>query len=320
MKINSFYTCLGPKMTELKISDKKLSNLMEEIKKNKNLAEKLGLLEENETQKRKAPSPLKVKKVKVTNTEMGSTSTVPLENEAERVRSSNIDDSNLQPGSSKACSLESTGEEVGSSYSSDSDCSDDLDNLERLIQTNENEGSESEEDFKMLGDEGSPTWSPNSKSFKFFQKASDVELSKEILNNIKKKYEGKEEIENEFRPPKFPSAMWDSVQTNGSDVYRLKALFKVQENLYLSIKPLLDLLSTAEGEAKEKLIESIQLICSSNLQLSRFRRATIAPHLKPELRKQILSLPITHNAFFGEDFNRTTDNLIKEHTAFEKII
>ena len=72
--------------------------------------------------------------------------------------------------------------------------------------------------------------------------------------------------------------------------------------------------------SQNKIIEAIQLICSSNLQLNRFRRATIAPHLKPELRKQVLSLPVTHNSFFGEDFNKATDNLIKEQSALDKII
>ena len=120
--------------------------------------------------------------------------------------------------------------------------------MEGIIQTIENEGFESE-DSKMSGDEASPNWSPNVKSLKNFRKTSDVELSNKILNDIKKKYEGKEEVENEFRPPKFPSAMRHLAQANSSDVYRLKAIFKVQENLHLSIKPLLDLLSTADGEA-----------------------------------------------------------------------
>ena len=68
------------------------------------------------------------------------------------------------------------------------------------------------------------------------------------------------------------------------------------------------------------LIESIQLICSSNLDLNKFRRVMVARHLQPHLRKQILKLPVTHNSCFGEDFSKATDNIIKEQSAIEKVI
>ena len=62
------------------------------------------------------------------------------------------------------------------------------------------------------------------------------------------------------------------------------------------------------------------MISSSNLLLNRFRRSTIAPHLKNELRKQVLSLPVTHDSFFGQDFCKATDNLVKEQSAIEKVV
>ena len=104
------------------------------------------------------------------------------------------------------------------------------------------------------------------------------------------------------------------------DSYKLKTLFKIQEYLFLSLKPLLSCLDTCSPETKNLLTKSIQLISSANLSLNRFRRATIAPHLKNDIRKQILSLPVRHNSFFGEDFNKASDSIIREQATLDKII
>ena len=46
----------------------------------------------------------------------------------------------------------------------------------------------------------------------------------------------------------------------------------------------------------------------------------VARHLRPQLRKQILNLPVTHDSCFGEDFSKSTENILKEQAAIEKII
>ena len=92
----------------------------------------------------------------------------------------------------------------------------------------------------------------------------------------------------------------------------MKSLRKVQDKIYLAIKPLLDLIPNVDRDDKAQLTASIQLLSSANLSLNRFRRTTLAPHLKPEMTKKILGLPVKHKSMFGEDFNKTTDNLIKE--------
>ena len=145
-------------------------------------------------------------------------------------------------------------------------------------------------------------------------------MKKEVVDELASKYQGEEEVESHFTPPKFPPTLWASAQSSQADVFRLKAIYKVQQKMFLAIKPLLDVLADASNNSAPKTIEAIQLICSGNLMLNRLRRSTVAPNLKQELRKQIFALPVTHNSFFGTEFNKAADELIKEQTAFDKIL
>ena len=79
-------------------------------------------------------------------------------------------------------------------------------------------------------------------------------------------------------------------------------------------------LENCPKSVQDNITQSIQLICSSNLHLNRFRRATIAPHLRSDIKKNLMSLPVKHDCLFGEDFNKTTDSLLKEQAAFEKVL
>ena len=38
------------------------------------------------------------------------------------------------------------------------------------------------------------------------------------------------------------------------------------------------------------------------------------------LKKQILSLPVSHKSFFGEEFSKASDTIIKEQATLDKII
>ena len=99
----------------------------------------------------------------------------------------------------------------------------------------------------------------------------------------------------------------------------MKAIFKVQQNLLLAIKPLLNILDSAlSPEDNEKVRESIQLICSGNLQLNRLRRAATSQHLKADVCKQMFKVPVTHNSLFGDDFSKTTEECLKQISALHK--
>ena len=181
-------------------------------------------------------------------------------------------------------------------------------------------GSDTDTPYDVLGVSKKATWSVPKKAMDFYLEAADIELKPDFISKLKEKYETDLEVETHFTPPRLPNSLWSAVQVSKADTYKLKTLFKAQENLYLSMKPLLDCLPNVNKESKVKITEAIQLICSSNLQLNRFRRGTVAPHLKSEVRRQVLSLPIAHDSFFGEDFSKTADTLCKEQSAIDKMI
>ena len=199
---------------------------------------------------------------------------------------------------------------------------DELSKLEEMIcqEGDYDESSEDDEEINVLGGPKKGQWSLSKKILEFYLKAADIELSKDIISSISEKFKASEDLESHFTPPRLPPSLWANIQSSHSDSYKLKYLYKVQENLFLALKPLLNCLSSVDKENKSNVIEAIQLICSSNLQLNRFRRTTIAPHLKIDLRKQVMALPVKHDSFFGEDFGKATDNLIKEQSALDKII
>ena len=316
------------------ISDEKLSKLMSKIQSDKSLASKLGVLVPTK-RKNTSFSPLKVRKY-IKN---ASGKFVPIEDipanagrpdEIAHVNETSTSGPSIQsniinPGSPHSESYDNDSDHNSDSESENDTEVDNLENLEKILCTSDNEDeieneSDEEEEIEVLGGPKKAAWSPSKKSKSFYLKAADIELNKDLIKEISEQYDGSEDTNSHFSPPRFSSALWSTVQTSQSDTFRLKSLHKIQDHLYLAIKPLLDCLDTADKSSKEKIVQSIQLICSSNLLLNRYRRATVVPHLKPELRKQILSIPITHNSFFGDDFAKTTDNLIKEQSAIEKVI
>ena len=293
------------------LSSQKLTKLIDKIKADSSLASKLGLLEDssNKNPKRKAKaSPVKFNKVvksckkKNASTSQSAFTGSPDENASGKKtskRGASGNDSS-RPSSPNPNDVDNDLEDQSESNNGEDETSegdDDLENLEMLLcnsdddlEEEDNPDEESEEDeesFDVLGGPKKGLWAPTKKAFEFYLKAADIELKPDLIKEIKEQYLSESDLDAHFTPPRFPSSLWATVQSSQADTYRLKSLFKVQDNLFLSLKPLLDCLATADKDSKPKIIQSIQLIASSNLHLNRFRRSTIAPHLKAELRKQV---------------------------------
>ena len=312
----------------------RLETLMEKLKKDKRLAHKLDLLEEiskdvdPNTTKRKHVSPIKTRKVvKLSDGSFsaplpnprcaGKPDVLGLEQGSDKCGTStrdvldvsynpeNLDDSDISESEEPIDSYSSLEQMILDDHESDKEVSD----LE-----------ENEESFNILGKTPSSAWSPAERVLKFYLKIADLELSKEVLSELSEEFKTNPDLDNHFTPPKFPPSFWELVQKSSSDLFKLKALFKIQENLFLALKPLLSCLENCPKESKDNLTKAIQLIATSNLNLNRFRRITIAPFLKTDIKKQILSLPVKHDSFFGDDFAKSSDTIIKEQATLEKII
>ena len=268
-------------------------------------------------------SPIRLKKVKLTpDAVLPSCSKDPLPPlGAEEVRTRSDETGSLpesNAGARNSSSLQDEGE------------GNELGILEQLLageqedfteEESEKNGSEADSDFEVIGGPTQASWKVRDKVFNWFKGVADIELRLEDLKDLKEKYKVHESLQTDFEPPKLPSSIWNTMNSNSrADIFRLRSLFKSQESLYLALIPLLSALDTAPKESREHLTAAIQLICHSNLSLNRYRRSTVIPYIKKELRKQMLSLPVTHNALFGEDFEKSTDSVLKEHSALNKVL
>ena len=301
--------------------DDSTTKLIQKIVNDPSLAKKLGLFlsqdEGSKGIKRKdtgSHSPVKLKQVKKGN----CSKDLPGGRSPNRIAPApETSDNGATPADSQSGkdTLESESEE---------DANEKLEEILNRSFSDHNNASDNDhsdnDEFEIMGDKPSPSWSPSQKSLDWFLKVADLDLNKEIISQIQEDYKGSDSLETHFEPPRFPSALWSAVQNNHADVFRLKVILKAQENLYLAIKPLLAAADNSPKPVRSEILKAIQLICASNLSLNRFRRSTIAPHLKSDLKKQLLSLPIKHNTMFGEEFGKVTDNLIKENSVVEKIL
>ena len=187
--------------------------------------------------------------------------------------------------------------------------------------SNENSGSDNVEP-SILGLENQNFWSPHPKILEWYAKVSDMHLNDSILKQINEKFTPPPELASFFSPAKLPDPIWSAVKDSKYDGYKHRILFSLQSNLLNSLKPLLDCLpSIADSETKEKIAQSIQMISSVNLDINRFRRVIAAPHLKTEYKKSFCKLPVTRSSLFGEeDFEKSSDKIIKEYNASQKIL
>ena len=197
--------------------------------------------------------------------------------------------------------------------------------LEQLMGDGEDYAFEDEEpdNFRVLGSEPSPSWVPPKKSMNWYTKIADIELKDNEVQQIEQDFSHPSAEEHHFIPPKFPNTIWDAVKASPSDLYKQRICYKAQNLNYLAIKPLLSVLETLDPKDTSNInniTASIQLLCTSNLQLNRFRRSMSATCIKKELRKSILSKPVKHDSLFGDDFEKSTDQAIKEQTTTQKLL
>ena len=176
-------------------------------------------------------------------------------------------------------------------------------------------------DLDIIGGSEGESWTPSKKSFEWCLKVADLEMKKEDLDKIKKDFKANEKLSSHFEPPRLPTSVWNSINSssNHTEGTRLKTIYKAQEYICLAVKPLISSLSLLPKESRSNLSTAIQLLCNANLTLNHYRRAVVTPHIKKDLRKQILGLPVTHDSFFGENFEKTADTVLKEQNTLNKI-
>ena len=272
-------------------------------------------------------SPLRVKKVKLqmdSNTGLPTQITGPSTSRSNTgTELGNVSDTGVHPDSVNPSPLPPT----------DSD-SDDISVLENEIINNlesdihdeqnaksaDGEDSNDSDDLGIIGDDESDSWSLSPKIISWLQKILDKSIPDSTLKQINEQYSPSAEIKDLFSPAKFPDSLWQSIKSS-NDAIKLKILHSSQTKMLNSLKPLLSALETCQDpDTKSNLTTGIQMLTSVNLDLNRFRRILAAPHLKHEYKSSFLKLPVTHSSLFGEDFEKSSDKVIKEHNAISKVI
>ena len=303
------------------------NKLIQLIRKDKQIAEQLGIDFEDAPGKRKIPpfSPVRLKKVRIDPSALPSCS-------FQTTQTRSPDEIALDSGTSTVGAGLGANPPLGSDIVQEEseESENHLDCLEKLLskddvdqsesEKDEDESSEDEDELTVLGAAPEANWAPSKKLWEWYLRVSDLELSKEVISEISEEFKASDEVNNHFSPPRFPLPLWSAVQSSSADSFKLKSIFKAQENIFLAIKPLLAAAKNASKDDKSHILKSIQLLCNSNLSLNRLRRCMLAPHLKADLRKSLLAIPVKHNSFFGDDFSKVTDGFIKETSTLEKIL
>jgi len=176
-------------------------------------------------------------------------------------------------------------------------------------------------DLPVIGCPSNPTWEPSKKALEWYRKVADIEIKYNEFNEIKAKFSPNEEISRDFTPPEVPPIISNSLKPDSSEMFKQNALSKSQEFIFTAMAPLLDVLKDSEDRSiKSKVASSIQMLCTANLKLNRFRRALLSPLIKNEYRKSMLSSPISHNSLFGDSFDKCAEDAIKEQSSSHKVL
>lgn len=177
-------------------------------------------------------------------------------------------------------------------------------------------------DIPIVGENESYSWEPPTKAFAWFKRVADKELSKELITEMLEDFIPSPEVEKHFMPPKLPSTVWKQLSANRGEYYKLNSMFQTQKLVCSAMMPLLSVLGSLKAtDPNQKLLaSSIQLLCTSNLQISRFRRASMAKLVKQDLKQPLFSQPVTHLELFGNDLDSSADTILKTQSSLQKML
>lgn len=221
-------------------------------------------------------------------------------------------------------------EDYSDSCGYDSDHSENhLDAWERSLMSGDEDpeipspSTSNQKSFKVIGGPANCSWEVPKDVFDWYLKVADVELKSDDLKSLKDLYTPSEESSSHFCPPRVPPSIWDNLKSSSAETYKHKTCFSAQQCVYTAIMPLLSVLSSLDDKDsvnKDRITGAIQLLCTSNLHMNRFRRALASSSVKRDLRKSLMSAPVTHDNLFNKDFSKSVDEALKMRTATRKLL
>ena len=168
---------------------------------------------------------------------------------------------------------------------------DNLSNVDSAV------GPDNEKTLNILEQERNDFWCTLDYILDLYKKISNIHLKDVIL----------------FMPTMSPDSIWSSIEVFSSDFHKQISLYDIQAKVFSSLKPQLSILgSSKDDETKTKITSVTQMLCSTNLDMSRLHRVCAAPFFKREYKKSFLKLPITQQFLFGKDFYKWSEKVVKE--------
>ena len=196
-----------------------------------------------------------------------------------------------------------------------------------LLSESSEQGEDSDDlgGIPVIGPKQQFNWVPPKNSFKWFQNIADTELSEDQLEDFMSRFVSPTDTECHFEPPKLPNVIWSKLTAGGgkSDEYfKQRSIFKSQKLLSSTMKPLLSVLNSLKPSDpnQEILASAIQVLCTTNLQMSRLRRTAISKFVKSDMRQPLFAQPVSHLHLFGSDIDSSADKAVKNLSSFQKML
>ena len=99
-------------------------------------------------------------------------------------------------------------------------------------------------------------------------------------------------------------------------------MYHVQEYIETAINSqfsLLEYFTDLPGH-KEKLASAVQLMCTVNLQLNKFRWDMASPYVNKDIKKALMTIPVTHDNLFGKDIQKSVEEVVKVQASTSKAL
>lgn len=111
------------------------------------------------------------------------------------------------------------------------------------------------------------------------------------------------------------------LKASSSETYKQNITNKMHRMAYKAIMSSLSVINDTDPNDKQTrngISTANLLICSANFQLNRFRRCIISPFIKKDSKKSLLPHPVKHDCLFGQEYEKCTEQAIKEQPATQK--
>jgi hypothetical protein len=258
----------------------------------------------------------------------GSYGKIPAFKSSKSVRKDIIDDGLVAQLSQEVSDSPSVDDIDSPDYESESENDATSGKLAQYLLADDENSPENEYDsddiggIPVLGNKPQYSWEPPKKAFSWYKKVADTDLTEDQVDEFMANFIPPTDVQCHFDPPKLPKIIWNKINSGTEESYRQRSIVRSQKLLSSAMMPLLTVLDSLKSEDphKEILASAMQMLCTSNLQLTKVRRSAIGRFVKSDMKQPLFAQPVSHLHMFGTDFDSSADIAAKNQSAFQKVL